>query len=199
MSRLLQAPGVASEARSVGRADPLLDPAVAAAVDRAAADAYARGRRDGSAAATAAVERAAAAGLDAVRRAAEELHAVAADADAELALEIARVVLGGEPSRDPADLLRRIAESLAALDEERVTVRVHPEHAEHIAAGVAALSLESGAAVEVVADPGIPAGEAQLSGRWARADLTRAGALAAIEDLLSQSDRGELEEAGRAA
>lgn len=201
MSRLLRSPGLAAEPRSVGVADPALDLALQAAVEQAAAEAYERGRRDGAAAASAAAEEAGRRLVAAVRRAASDLAEVAARADVGLAFEIARLVLGGEPPASTAALLERVTASLAALDEEEITVHVNPRDRAGIAGGLAAATRGSGVAVEVVADSDIPAGEAQLAGRWARADLTRAGALEAVRELLAREGfvAADAEEAGRAA
>jgi flagellar biosynthesis/type III secretory pathway protein FliH len=184
LSRLLTSPGVEVEARTLGAPDPALDTAARAAMEHAVAEAYARGRRDGAAEAGAAVDQAAGRVVAALQRADADLRAVAAAADVALARAIAGAVVDREPSDDGAALLARVGAALAALDDEAVVVHLSPAEAPVLRDAVARQAAAVGAPVEVVADAAVPPGEALLAGRWARADLTRAGAWAALDAVL---------------
>jgi len=162
------------------------DPQVVAALQQAAAEAYARGRADGadevrrSAAADAAraadgLRAALADGLQALRA----HQAAAADDTLELACEIAANLLGREPSDGGAALAARLLDVLDAVDDEAVTVTVGPAEAETVA-----IALAGTAGVEVRTDPRLAPGEARVAGRWASADLTRTALLAAVRDAL---------------
>jgi flagellar biosynthesis/type III secretory pathway protein FliH len=188
LSRLLAAPGVEVEPRTLGVPDPVLDAAARAAIERAVAEAYAKGRRDGAADAAAAAEQSAARVLAGVQRSDAELRQLAADADVALALEIARAVLDREPADDGLALLARITEALATVEDELVTVRVSPADAAVLRAPLARAAADLGAAVELSEDPSMPEGEAVLAGRWSRADLTRAGAWSTLQTVLTGED-----------
>jgi flagellar biosynthesis/type III secretory pathway protein FliH len=188
--RLLTAPAVAAEARTLGVADPVLDPAVQARLARLVAEAREVGRREGAAQAAAAADQAAGRVVDAVLRAAADLRAVAAVADAELALRIAGAVLDREPGEDATALLRRVESALAELDDERVTVHLHPDDAAVLERSVERAATRLGVPVDVVADGSLAPGDALLAGCWARADLTRAGAWAAVQGLLEEDADG---------
>lgn len=165
---------------------PVFDPATAAAVaaerDAAAADGYARGLADGRAAATDALG-----GLLAtVTTALDRLHAeVATQRAAALAVDldlVARVVDAVLATAPPPalDVLReRLAAAVAVLDDDRITVRVHPGD---LAALDATLADRR---IELVADPALAAGEAAAAGTWGRADLTRDGLRAAALEVLT--------------
>jgi flagellar assembly protein FliH len=187
LRRLLAAVEVDAEARTLGRPDPALDAATRAVLEQAVAEAHARGVRDGIAQATAAAGDAASRVVAAVQRAEASLRAVAAAADVELALAIAAAVLDREPADEGQVLLERVAEVLARLDDERVAVHLHPDDARDLAEHVERAAAAAGLVVDLVPDPSIAPGEARLGGRWSRADLTRAGALAAVAELLAEA------------
>ncbi|HVL98956.1 MAG TPA: FliH/SctL family protein [Egibacteraceae bacterium] len=178
MSELLTRPTVLAEPRPIAGPAPALDAFTRARVDEAAAAAYAQGLRDGAEAARAeavaaarrlvGVLEAACAGVVAEVRA---LRLAQVDADVELAEAIAEAVLGHEPSDGAAVLIQRVRAALGRLDDPELTVHANPGDVPALAP---ALRAEAG--VAVVADPGLPAGEARITGRWARAELTRAAA-----------------------
>jgi flagellar biosynthesis/type III secretory pathway protein FliH len=185
LSRLLAAPGVDAQPRPLGQPDPALDAAARAAIEQAVEAAYQRGRREGAADAAAAAEQAAARVLAGVQRSEAELRAVAASADVELALAIATAVLDREPGDDGVRLLARIEQALAALDDERVVVHLNTADVTALGDALERAARSTGVEVDVVADAAVPAGEALLAGRWARADLTRGGGLGAVRAVLA--------------
>lgn len=184
MSRLLSAPDVGAAVRTLGTPDPALDAALQARLAQAAAEARALGHREGMAAAAGAAEQAAARVVAALTRADGELRAIAAAADVDLALRIARAVLDREPRDGSMLLLERVREALARLDDERIAVHLHPRDAVVLHEPLQRVATGLGTALDVVEDTTIDEGEALLAGRWARADLTRAAALEAVEALL---------------
>lgn len=184
---LLTRPVLAADPQPLGAPDPALDAFTRARVDEAAAAGYERGLADGAAAvraeATAAEARITAA-LDAACAAVTaELRSVVTarvDADVELASAIAEAVLGHEPSANGAALLALVRTALASLDETDLTVHAHPDDAAALAAGVRG----SQPGLTVTADAGLGPGEARITGRWARAELTRAAALDVVRSAL---------------
>lgn len=189
MNRLLSAPGLDAAPRTLGMPDPALDGAALAAVERAAADAYEQGRRDGAAQAEAAAQHAAAGVLAALQRADADMRDVAARADTGLALDIARAVIGREPCDDAATLLERVCGALRELDDDRIAVHLSAADSAELGDALRRAAAEIGTAIDVVEDAVLPAGEAVLAGRWARADLTRARAWTAVSQLL-EGDAG---------
>lgn len=187
MSELLTRPAVLADARPLGAPAPALDAFTRARVDEAAAAAYERGLADGAerarAHAAAAAARLASALESACAAASTEvrgLRAAQIDADIELASAIAEAILGREPSGDAAALLTRVRTALERIDDTDLTIHAHPEHAEALAAALRG----TGVAATVHADGGLGPDEARITGRWARADLTRAAALATVRAAL---------------
>lgn len=188
LSRVLRQPALGPERLTVAVPDPIaIDPVVRERVEQATADAYERGHAEGLA-----VGRAQAHGevefiADAIRGAAEDAAGRLAAARAErageiveLALEIARTVLGREPDDGGQVLLERVRAALEQLDDEPLRVMVSPSMAEVLAGGLDAMR-----GVEVVADDSLQPGEARVQGPWARADLTFAGAMELVREALS--------------
>lgn len=170
----------------------VLDPATTAEVERrieqARASAYAEGERAGREAAHAQVARA----VDAVERAAGQVsRELAAQreqvtrASLALAQQLATAVLDATPPVEASDLLRRVEQAAAGLDDERLTVALHPD--DH-----AALSdvMPADARLELVADRSVAAGEARLAGPFGGAELTRTRLLAAAVTLAEEAGAG---------
>lgn len=178
----------------VGQRRPLLqpraalDPATTAEVERQVAaarvTAYAEGERAGRqaahaevATAVAAVERA----CGAVRTELEAQRSEATRASLALAEAVAIAVVGATPPAEALALLARVEEAAAALDDDPITVTLHPDvHAALADAPVADRRLE------LTADPRVPAGQARLSGSFGGADLTRSCLLAAALEVLGE-------------
>lgn len=186
MSRLLTMPSLAGEPRTLGAPEPSLDAAMSALLEQVAADAYARGVRDGAAQASGAIEASVMQLLAAIARAAGELRQVAADADVQLALEIARAVLDREPADAGQDLLDRILAALAAVDDDGLTVQLNPQDAAAIGAELERLAALHGTPVRVSPEPAMAPGDARVVGRWSRADLGRDAAFAAVQQLCEE-------------
>lgn len=164
----------------------VLDPATAAVLDRALAEATAAAYREGEAAGRlAAVEDA--------RAAAARLHEALAGILAELderrreatraSLELARLaacaVLDRTPPDDACAVLERVRAALDVLDEEPVQALVHPTDAPGLAAG-------ADRRIEVVADPTVAPGDVRLRGRTCGAELTRAAMVEAALEVLGE-------------
>lgn len=188
MSELLARPALGECARPLGDPPVAVDAYTRVRIEEASARAYDRGRRDGAEAvraeAAATAERVAGALEQARAQVVAEMAALRqreAAADVELAVAIAEAVIGHEPHDGGVALLERVRSVLARLDDQELTIHAHP-------GDVAALTegLRAGTAVTVAADPGLQAGEARISGPWARADLTRASALALVRAALEE-------------
>ena len=95
------------------------------------------------------------------------------------AVAIAEFVLGRAPHDDGAALARRIAEALPALDDDELTIAIHPQDWDAVGEAV---QLPAGVTIE--RDPALRPGEARITGRWAQADLTREAALAVAREVL---------------
>jgi flagellar biosynthesis/type III secretory pathway protein FliH len=96
---------------------------------------------------------------------------------ADLALRIARHVLGREPV-EASGVIERVREALAAIDDGPLTLSVHPEHVEPVRAAL------DPASVVVQADASLAPGEARLRGPWSSADLTFDAACEVIREAL---------------
>lgn len=190
MTRVLRQAGVADRPRIVGSpVDAPPDPELVALLQDAATQGYERGReaglREGRATVASQVPAAVGAAFDeGVRALAGWQQAHASDVVG-LAVEIARRVLGREPSEETTLLAGRVEQALAALDDSPLTISVHPSDLEATAAGVADRE-----GVSASPDPSLRPGEARITGPWSRADLTREAGLAAIAGALLDIDPG---------
>ncbi len=191
MSRVLHAPALDATPQAMASPSLALDPVARAAVEQAAAEAHARGRREGAAeaqhAAADALARATAAlrpALDALREELSRLRDARVDADATLALAIAEAILGREPAPDAPALAVHLAAVLAQVDDPSPVIHVHPDDR----ATVAELLAAGGDRAEVVSDSALAPGEARIVGSFARATISRPAALAAVRDALLGAD-----------
>jgi flagellar biosynthesis/type III secretory pathway protein FliH len=164
----------------------VLDPATAAVLDRALAEATATAYREGEAAGRlAAVEdaRAAAARLhEALGRILAQLdegRREASRASLELAHLAATAVLDRTPPDDATQVLERVRAALDVLDEEPVQALVNPADAPGLAAG-------ADRRIEVVPDPTVAQGDVRLQGRTCGAELTRAAMVEAALEVLGE-------------
>jgi flagellar biosynthesis/type III secretory pathway protein FliH len=171
---------VGDEVRRLSAPTPVLDPATAAIVEATATEAEARGFREGERAGRAAAEAAAQRGAGAISGAVQALHdeirgqrAAACEATLEVAEHLARAVVGRTPPDEALDVLARVREAIAALDDERFEVRVHPEDEAALAGHL------DDARLRLVADPSMSPGDARVAGEWGGAELTREALLAA--------------------
>jgi flagellar biosynthesis/type III secretory pathway protein FliH len=113
---------------------PVLDPATAAVLEQAVADAerraFAAGERAGREAAVEAATRAAAAvgqALDVLHAEVIAQRAATCAADLDLAVALASEVLGRSPADDAVAVLDRVRDAVAMLDDDPLEVRLHPE------------------------------------------------------------------------
>jgi flagellar biosynthesis/type III secretory pathway protein FliH len=83
----------------------------------------------------------------------------------ELALEIARHVVGREPGAEAAAVADHVRRSLVDLDDAPLVLAANPAQVEAVAAELA------GDRIQVVPDPSIGPGEAVVRGPWSTADL----------------------------
>jgi flagellar biosynthesis/type III secretory pathway protein FliH len=171
---------VADGVRRLGAPDPVLDPAMASVVAAAAADAEARGYREGEragrGAAEAAAQRGAAAIAGAVQAVHEEIRSqreAACRATLEVAERLAREVVGRTPPDDAMVVLDRVRQVIAALDDDRLEIRVHPDDEAALAGHL------DDARLQLVADSSVAPGDARVLGAWGGAELTREALLAA--------------------
>jgi flagellar biosynthesis/type III secretory pathway protein FliH len=171
---------VGDEVRRLGAPDPVLDPAMAAIVESAAAAAeghgYREGERAGRAAAEAAAERGAAAIVDAVQGVRDEIRSqreAACRATLDVAERLAREVVGRTPPDDAMVVLDRVRQVIDALDDDHLEIRVHPDDEAALAGHL------DDARLQLVADPSVASGDARVLGAWGGAELTREALLAA--------------------
>lgn len=186
MTRLLHAPTVDAAARRLDPPARSLDQATRDLIERAEADAYARGRADGAQdaadAAHAAAQQAATALETAVAEVRCSVHDIAvarAQEVVEVARRLAEVVLGHELQVGGPALLERVLAVVDVLDHGPFEVQVAPVDHELLA------GCRLPADTSVVADPTLAAGEARVVGPWSQGDLT----LEAILDTLAEDVR----------
>ena len=188
MPELLRLDIPAGVTRSLVQPRAALDPATTAEVERqvaaARAQAYAEGERAGREAAraelatsVAAVERA----TGAVRQELDAQRAEATRASLALAEAVATAVLDVTPPPEAHELLTRLEEAAAALDDD--PIRVVLSAADHAALADAPLGDRR---LELVADPRLQPGEARLEGSFGGADLTRRALLTAALEVLGE-------------
>ncbi len=187
MSSVLRQPSLSDRPLPLGGIEALTaDPVVAAEIEAA----YRRGTEDGRARAleeeSARLAALTAEAHDALRAAVEDarrrLAAAVEDSAAavlRIALDVAETIVGSlEPATVEA-LTDRILEALDAIDDEDLSVAVHPDRLDVVAAGLAEVP-----GVSIQPDPSLGPGEAKLRGRWARADLTIAAAFRNLRETL---------------
>lgn len=186
---------LAGDARSIGAPELALDPFTRSQVELASEHAYreglAEGRRgavaDAEQQARATASRIVAALEQAVGATVEQVRALReqqALADVELARRIAEAVLGREPHDAGLALLARCQMALAAIDDRPLELRCNPDDAPVIAEGLDGRTHD----LSVVEDASLATGEAVISGRWARAELTREAAWALVAQALANDD-----------
>ncbi len=169
----------------LGSPTPVLDPPTARLVEQAAADARRQGRREGERTGRAAAEQAAKGLLDAVRSIQAELadqRAEAVRATAELAQLLATAVLDATPPPDALALLDRVRDTIAALDDDHLEVRLSRDDHAMLTADE---SVFAGQRLTLVPDRTLTPGEARIVGTFGGAELTRAALLAAAMDVLA--------------
>ena len=184
MNRVIRNATVATAPQAFGRGAPvLIDDYVEQLIEQAQAEAFEAGRREGLAAGRAET-------ADVARRVEASVAGAAADLvrmrtecvrqAIDAGIEVAEFVLGRAPHDDGATLAPRIEAALNNLDDEELLVMIHPQDWDAISAAV---RLPNGVTME--RDPSLRPGEARISGRWARAELTREAALAVAREVLS--------------
>lgn len=185
MSRVLRHAHLGPRPRPVGAPDASLPEDLRELVEAEVRAAYERGRRkgaeEGRAAARADGERLASAvreafarGLEALaERRRDEVHDLL-----EMAVEIARHVLGREPGPDGREVVERVRGALEAIDDGPLELAAHPSDREALRSALA------GEPVEVRADPSLEPGEVVLHGPWSVAELTREVAWATVREAL---------------
>jgi len=102
----------------------------------------------------------------------------------QLAEVIAEAVIGRTPHDEGAAILARVRAALDQLDDPQLRITVHPDDL-----GIVRDGLGSHPGIEVTADSNLSLGEAQISGGWSHADLTREAAWDAVRRSL-QLDSG---------
>lgn len=176
MSRVLSRPTLVATPHVVAPVAPSQDPVVQQMVAAAAEQAYrqgvADGRAQGHAEGRAAVGELAAALVAAVGEARNAVRAMRIEQAAgtvDLATAVAAHVLDREPGDEGRALLDRVRQWLAEIDDGPVQLAVSAADADVVAAAVG----DRDDITVTVAD-GFHQGEARLTGRWSRAELTRA-------------------------
>lgn len=185
MSRVLRDAHLGLHPRPVGVPAASLPDDLRELLEAEARAAYERGRREGAEEARAAaradgerlasaVREAFARGLEALaQRRREEVRELL-----EMAVEIARHVLGREPGPAGRELVERVRAALEAVDDGPLELAAHPSDHEVLRSALA------GEPVEVRADPSLAPGEVVLRGPWSVAELTREAAWAAVREAL---------------
>lgn len=184
MNRVIRNATLESAPEAYGRAAPLLiDHHMSEVLELTRAEGFDAGRREGYAAGRADMAGAAERIEKALREATTELGRMRAAAVSEAidaALEIAEFVLGTVPYHDDGALAARIKDALRALDDEDLTVAIHPQDWDTVSSSI---RLPVGVSLE--RDPSLRPGEARIVGRWATAELTREAALSVAREVLS--------------
>jgi flagellar assembly protein FliH len=164
---------------------PVLDPATSVvldeAVERARAEAFEEGRAAGRAENSADLGRAATAvtgAVDALRAELATTRTEATRASLELARRIAVAVVDGTPPPEATEVLARVRDAIALLDDAPMRVQLSPGDADRLEGA----RLDGG--VELIADPTLRPGEARIAGPCSGADLTRSALLDAAIELL---------------
>lgn len=184
MSRVLRDAVTDAPPRLVGDASAR-DSEIRATIEAAAQEAYLRGRDEGF---NAGYEAAAASlehltqslGRSAVAGIAELQRWRAEDATdvVTLALAIAERVIGSEPRAGGVAVAERVREALAAIDDNPLTVMVHPDDADAVRGALRDVQME------VLADPSLEPGDAKVRGPWSEIELTTRTAWDAVSRAL---------------
>lgn len=181
---VLRAPRVDGMATTLGSMplDSLTRSAISEARKAGYAEGHAAGKREAVLEARSALERATQLLDAAVASANRQISdAVRAHSPAviDLAIDIARRMVGDLPDDAGAKLQERIALALEQIDDEQLVIRVSPTDAARVE------ELLSGRSdVSVVRDTTIDDGDALISGRWAQADLRLTTAWSLVKDQL---------------
>ena len=184
LNRVIRNATLAEAPQAYGHGAPVLvDEYMAEMIEQARAEAFAAGRSEGFAAGrqdmAGAVERVEHAMANAVAELVHMRMASVHDA-VDTAIEVAEFVLGRTPHDDGDSLVPRVEAALQQLDDEELTIAIHPQDWDAISTTV---RLPNG--VTVARDPGLRPGEARITGRWASAELTREAALSVAREVLS--------------
>lgn len=149
--------------------DSLTRSAISEARKAGFAEGHAAGKREAVLEARSALERATqlldAAVASANRQISDALRAHS-PAVVELAVDIAKRIVGDLPDDAGVHLHERIALALEQIDDEQLVIRVNPTDAARIEE-----LLANRTDISVVRDTTIEDGDALISGRWAQADL----------------------------
>jgi flagellar biosynthesis/type III secretory pathway protein FliH len=149
--------------------DSLTRSAISEARKAGYAEGHSAGMRDAVLEARSALERASElldAAVASANRQISEAFRAHSPAVVELAIDIARRIVGDLPDDAGARLHERIALALEQIDDEQLVIRVSPTDASRIEE-----LMSSRTDVAVVRDTTIDDGDALISGRWAQADL----------------------------
>lgn len=173
---ILRAPRIEQVATTLGARS--VDPATRAAISDARASAFAEGhaagKREAVLEARSALERATEILDAAIANGRSQITQTIADHTGEvvqLAVTIARRVVGDLPEGAGTDLADKLAAALERIDDPELVIRVSPNDAITLAP-----VFEHRTNVTLIRDNSIHEGDAFLSGRWAQADLRMATA-----------------------
>jgi flagellar biosynthesis/type III secretory pathway protein FliH len=156
--------------------------AIAEARKAGFAEGHAAGRREAVLEARSALERATElldAAVASANRQLREIVEAQCPTIVDLAIDIARRVVGELPDDAGAGLREKIALALTEIDDEPLVIRVNPTDAARIDDLFA-----NRADIAVVRDATIDDGDALISGRWAQADLRLATAWTIVKEEL---------------
>ena len=181
---VLRSPKVDGMATTLGSTplDSLTRSAISDARKAGYAEGHAAGKREAVLEARSALERATQLLDAAVASANRQISdAVRAHTPAvlELAVDIAKRIVGDLPDDAGVRLHERIAAALDEIDDEQLVIRVNPTDATRVEQ-----LLVNRTDVSVVRDTTIDDGDALISGRWAQADLRLATAWDLVKEQL---------------
>lgn len=184
LSRLLSSPAIRAERQHLLTGRTVLPVEVRELIERERAQAYAAGRADGMAEATATALDAtgAAAGLlrDTVEQEVGRLRDARAAHDGgmlDIAREIAAYVVDAVDTSAVDAVVDRIRTALADIDDVGLVAHVHAGQADAIAKALADQE------VHVMPSDDVAVGDARLVGRWSVADLGQHQRWAAVQEL----------------
>ena len=181
---VLRAPRVDGMATTLGATplDSLTRSAIAEARKAGFAEGHAAGQREAVLEARSALDRATelldAAVASANRQISDAVRAHS-PAVVELAIDIAKRIVGDLPDDAGVRLNERIQLALEQIDDEQLVIRVSPTDADRVGELMA-----NRTDVSVVRDTTIDDGDALISGRWAQADLRLAAAWHLVKEQL---------------
>ncbi|MCP4309134.1 MAG: hypothetical protein GY926_16375 [bacterium] len=183
MSRVIRNAAVTATAPAFSRGGlQFVDDSTADLIEQARAEAFAEGRSEGFAAGRSDMDGAISRIDSALRIAVTELTQIrheAVNETIEAAFDVAAFVIGQAPADDGEAVAARIDEAITALDEETMTIAIHPQDWDAVSSKV---RLPNGVSME--RDPSLRPGEARIAGRWATAELTREAALEVAREVL---------------